>query len=134
MTETRIHPITGKPLTRQTRRQAVTFGSLATQVDVPGWGHHRVHLLAKPSIAYAKLQLLHDKLIAQPDFARAIKELARFATTPAAADMLELIHAGGLIPATDDPALIDRCVEVADRLTHATAPATLQTIINLVKD
>lgn len=37
MTETRIHPVTGKSLTRQTRRQTVTFGSLATQVDVPGW-------------------------------------------------------------------------------------------------
>jgi hypothetical protein len=52
----------------------------------------------------------------------------------AAADMLDLIHAGGLIPATDDPALIDRCVEVADRLTHATAPATLQTLLNITKD
>lgn len=37
MTDTRIHPVTGKPLTRQTRRQTVTFGSLSTQVDVPGW-------------------------------------------------------------------------------------------------
>jgi hypothetical protein len=52
----------------------------------------------------------------------------------AAADMLDLIHAGGLIPASDDPALIDRCVEVADRLTHATAPATLQTLLNITKD
>ena len=37
MTETRIHPVTGKSLTRQTRPQTVTFGSLVVQVDVPGW-------------------------------------------------------------------------------------------------
>lgn len=60
------------------------------QADVPGWGQHRVNLLAKPSIAYATLQSLHNKLIAQPDFARIIKELARFATSPQPADMLEI--------------------------------------------
>jgi hypothetical protein len=57
-----------------------------------------------------------------------------FVIREAVADMLELIHAGGLIPATDDPALIDRCVEVVDRLTHATAPATPQTLLNITKD
>ena len=68
----------------------------------------------------------------QDDYLRC--QVRLLAIREAAADMLDLIHAGGLIPATDDPALIDRCVEVADRLTHATAPATLKTIINLVKD
>lgn len=60
------------------------------QLDGPAWGSHQVNLLAKPSIAYAKLQSLHGKVIAQPDFARAIKELARFATNPQQADMLEI--------------------------------------------
>ena len=37
MTETRLHPVTGKTLTRQTRRQTIVFGSLRAKVDVPGW-------------------------------------------------------------------------------------------------
>jgi hypothetical protein len=56
------------------------------------------------------------------------------AVREAAADMLDLIHSGGLIPATDDVALIDRCVEITDRLTHAIAPDTLKTILHIMKD
>ena len=37
MTESRIHPETGKRLTRGVREQAVTFGSLIQTVQVPGW-------------------------------------------------------------------------------------------------
>lgn len=37
MTETRIHPVTGEVLTRQTRKQTVNFGSLSAEVEVPGW-------------------------------------------------------------------------------------------------
>jgi HTH-type transcriptional regulator/antitoxin MqsA len=37
MTETRIHPETGKPLRRGVRPQTVKFGSLARVVEVPGW-------------------------------------------------------------------------------------------------
>ena len=37
MTETRIHPVTGKRLTRQVRTQVVAFGSLSASADVPGW-------------------------------------------------------------------------------------------------
>lgn len=37
MTETRIHPETGKTLRRGVRAQTVTFGSLSRSVDVPGW-------------------------------------------------------------------------------------------------
>lgn len=37
MTETRIHPETGKTLRRGMRRQIVTFGSMSQTVDVPGW-------------------------------------------------------------------------------------------------
>jgi hypothetical protein len=68
----------------------------------------------------------------QDDYLRC--QVRLLAIREAAADMLDLIHAGGLIPASDDPALIDRCVEVSDRLTHATAPDALKTILNLVKD
>ena len=37
MTESRIHPDTGKRLTRGVREQAVAFGSLTRTVAVPGW-------------------------------------------------------------------------------------------------
>lgn len=37
MTETRVHPETGKTLHRDVRKQVVAFGSLSRAVDVPGW-------------------------------------------------------------------------------------------------
>jgi putative zinc finger/helix-turn-helix YgiT family protein len=37
MAETRIHPETGKTLRRGVRRQVVRYGSLAREVEVPGW-------------------------------------------------------------------------------------------------
>ena len=37
MTETRIHPDTGRTLRRDTRAQVVAFGSMRRAVDVPGW-------------------------------------------------------------------------------------------------
>lgn len=37
VTETRIHPETGKVLRRDVRPQTVTFGSMTRIVDVPGW-------------------------------------------------------------------------------------------------
>jgi HTH-type transcriptional regulator/antitoxin MqsA len=37
MEETRIHPETGETLRRGVRRQAVRYGSLFREVDVPGW-------------------------------------------------------------------------------------------------
>lgn len=37
MTETRIHPETGQVLSRQVRTQTVAFGSLSSEVEVPGW-------------------------------------------------------------------------------------------------
>lgn len=37
MTETRIHPETGKPLRRDVRPQTVSFGSKSQIVEVPGW-------------------------------------------------------------------------------------------------
>jgi hypothetical protein len=46
----------------------------------------------------------------------------------AAADMLELIHSGALVPATDDPVLLDRCTEVANRLERSCTPEVLKAI------
>lgn len=37
MTDTRIHPVTGKELTRGVQVQVVSFGILTAEVDVPGW-------------------------------------------------------------------------------------------------
>lgn len=37
MSETRVHPETGKQLRRATRQQIVRVGSLSRTVDVPGW-------------------------------------------------------------------------------------------------
>lgn len=37
MARTRIHPETGEVLQRGARRQTVRYGSLAREVDVPGW-------------------------------------------------------------------------------------------------
>lgn len=37
VTETRIHPETGKILRRDVRPQVVTFGSFSRTVNVPGW-------------------------------------------------------------------------------------------------
>ena len=37
MTETRIHPETGKVLHRDVRQQTVSVGSLSRVVEVPGW-------------------------------------------------------------------------------------------------
>ncbi|MBF9047720.1 type II toxin-antitoxin system MqsA family antitoxin [Rhodobacterales bacterium LSUCC0031] len=37
MTQTRVHPETGKQLTRQTRKEIVSFGPLKREVEVQGW-------------------------------------------------------------------------------------------------
>jgi len=37
VTETRIHPETGKTLTRDARTLLVQYGSLSREVEVPGW-------------------------------------------------------------------------------------------------
>ena len=37
MSETRIHPETGKVLSRSVRQQTVNVGSLSRTVEVPGW-------------------------------------------------------------------------------------------------
>lgn len=37
MTETRLHPETGKALRRGVRPQTISFGSMSRTIDVPGW-------------------------------------------------------------------------------------------------
>lgn len=37
MTETRVHPTTGKTLRRTVRPRIVSFGSMTQEVQVPGW-------------------------------------------------------------------------------------------------
>lgn len=54
------------------------------------WGSHRATLLASPSLAYAKLLELDGKLLDQAEFARQMEEIARFSTSHAAADLIEV--------------------------------------------
>jgi len=63
MTEARIHPVTGKTLSRQVRTQIVSFGSLSATVEVPGWypdddgdSIHSGADLLKREETYAKLR------------------------------------------------------------------------------
>ncbi|HYG48544.1 MAG TPA: type II TA system antitoxin MqsA family protein [Allosphingosinicella sp.] len=63
MAETRIHPETGETLRRGVRRQTVRYGSLAREVDVPGWypedggdGIHSGADLAEADRAFRKLR------------------------------------------------------------------------------
>jgi len=37
MSETRVHPTTGKTLGRDVRTRIVSFGSLSRAVETPGW-------------------------------------------------------------------------------------------------
>ncbi|HWT12247.1 MAG TPA: type II TA system antitoxin MqsA family protein [Allosphingosinicella sp.] len=63
MTETRIHPETGARLRRGVRAQTVRYGSLAREIDVPGWypedGGEGIHAgtdLAEADSAYRELR------------------------------------------------------------------------------
>ncbi len=63
MAQTRIHPETGETLQRGVRRQSVRYGSLAREVEVPGWypdeGDEGVHTgtdLAASEAAYRELR------------------------------------------------------------------------------
>ena len=37
MVDTRIHPETGKTLTRDVRKRTLTYGSFIEEVEMPGW-------------------------------------------------------------------------------------------------
>jgi HTH-type transcriptional regulator/antitoxin MqsA len=63
MEDTRIHPETGETLRRGVRRQTVRYGSLARQLDVPGWypegGGEGIHIgadLAESDAVYRELR------------------------------------------------------------------------------
>lgn len=70
MSETRIHPETGKVLVRGVREQIVRFGSLARKLEVPGWypddDSDSVHSgldLAKSDEVYKQLRLEYAQRI-----------------------------------------------------------------------
>lgn len=72
MTGTRIHPETGKVLTRQVRRQVVRFGALRDEVEVPGWypedGSDSIHTgadLAEKDAAVARLKAAYGQRVRQ---------------------------------------------------------------------
>lgn len=75
--------------------------------ESPRWGDHKVNLKARPSLPYAMLQTLHEKFYAQPDFAKMLKKLARFATAPDAATMLEIAQSLTLTSAGEFENLYD---------------------------
>ncbi len=63
MAETRIHPETGATLRRGVRPQTIRYGSLAREIDVPGWypadggdGIHTGADLAEADRAYRELR------------------------------------------------------------------------------
>lgn len=51
---------------------------------------HKVLLRGRPSIAYGKLLALDGKLLAQDEFARALEDIARFSSSHAAGDLLDI--------------------------------------------
>lgn len=75
--------------------------------ESPRWGAHQVNLKARPSLPYSLLQQLHEKFYAQPDFAKMLKKLARFATAPDAATMLEIAQSLTLTSAGEFENLYD---------------------------
>lgn len=55
----------------------------------PRWGQHVVTLAARPSLPYAKLLALDGKFMDQPQFAQALEDIARFASSHSQADLVE---------------------------------------------
>lgn len=54
------------------------------------WGDHVVTMFARPSLPYAKLLALDGKQMEQPDFAQALEDIARFSSSHAQADLIEI--------------------------------------------
>jgi HTH-type transcriptional regulator/antitoxin MqsA len=70
MAETRIHPETGETLMRGVRRQAIRYGSLVREIEVPGWypaeGNEGIHAgadLAESERVYGELRGEYAKRI-----------------------------------------------------------------------
>lgn len=55
----------------------------------PRWGEHTASLSARPSLPYAKLLALDGKFMDQPQFAQALEDIARFASSHSQADLVE---------------------------------------------
>ena len=55
----------------------------------PRWGQHTASLAARPSLPYAKLLALDGKFMDQPQFAQALEDIARFASSHSQADLVE---------------------------------------------
>lgn len=58
----------------------------------PGWGEFRATVFASVSPEYALLTAFDGKLFKQSDFALALRDIARFATKPQAADLIEIVR------------------------------------------
>jgi len=56
----------------------------------PRWGQHTASLSARPSLPYAKLLALDGKFMDQPQFAQALEDIARFASSHSQADLVEI--------------------------------------------
>lgn len=57
----------------------------------PSWSTHQANLIVAPSMEYRMLTKLEGRgLIAQPDFALALRDVSRFCTTLSAADLVEI--------------------------------------------
>lgn len=57
----------------------------------PAWTTHQARLVVSPALEYQLLTALEGRgLIAQPDFALALRDVSRFCTTLSSADLLEI--------------------------------------------
>lgn len=58
----------------------------------PVYSEHMARLLVQPSLEYRKLMELDNQLLSQDDFARRLRDVARFCTSLPAADLLEIAN------------------------------------------
>lgn len=56
----------------------------------PQWSQHTARLLVQPSLEYRKLIELDGKLLQQDDFARRLRDVAKFCASLPAADLLDI--------------------------------------------
>lgn len=71
-------------------------GKLATAVldfprpGEPAWSTHQAHLVVAPSLEYLLLTELDNQLMDQGEFAKKLRNIARFCTSLSSADLLEI--------------------------------------------
>lgn len=78
----------GKPLARC----IVDYHVPMAETAAARWGSHRAVFQPVPSLAYALLLEFDGKLFDQSEFARRLRDVARFCSSHAAADLLELVR------------------------------------------